>query len=168
MKVDSFFALYRQRWCTLPPKAERAQMSDNVVIVYNSEQVLVPKEVADFLERNRKREQAQEEQGARCLSKSEFETMLSGLECVNRPMEDGWLAEGGGERSDLWHLQKMAVSKRLQQLHKKLGSSVMRQNSLIFCLSGLQVRPVCPYRREANLLRHCAALPPLPNTKERV
>ena len=45
-------------------------MNDNVVIVYNSEQVSVPKEVADFLEQDRKREQAQEKQDARHLSKS--------------------------------------------------------------------------------------------------
>ena len=39
-------------------------MNDNVVIVYNGEQVSVPKEVADFLEQDRKREQAQEKQDA--------------------------------------------------------------------------------------------------------
>ena len=32
-------------------------MNDNVVIVYNGEQVSVPREVADFLEQDRKREQ---------------------------------------------------------------------------------------------------------------
>ena len=80
-------------------------MNDNVVIVYNGEQVSVPKEVADFLEQDRKREQAQEKQDARHLSKSEFETVLSGLECVKRPVEDGLLADDGGDRSDLWHLQ---------------------------------------------------------------
>lgn len=37
-------------------------MNDSVVIVYNGEQVSVPKEVADFLEQDRKREQAQEKQ----------------------------------------------------------------------------------------------------------
>ena len=66
-------------------------MNDNVVIVYNGEQVSVPKEVADFLEQDRKREQAQEKQDARHLSKSEFETVLSGLECVKRPAEDAVL-----------------------------------------------------------------------------
>ena len=40
-------------------------MNDNVVIVYNGEQVSVPKKVADFLEQDRKREQAQEKQDAR-------------------------------------------------------------------------------------------------------
>ena len=66
-------------------------MNDNVVIVYNGEQVSVPKEVADFLEQDRKREQAQEKQDARHLSKSEFETVLSGLECIKRPVEDAAL-----------------------------------------------------------------------------
>lgn len=66
-------------------------MNDNVVIVYNGEQVSVPKEVADFLWQDRKREQAQEKQVARHLSKSEFEPVLSGLECVKRPVEDAVL-----------------------------------------------------------------------------
>ena len=70
-------------------------MNDNVVIVYNGEQVSVPKEVADFLEQDRKREQAQEKQDARHLSKSEFETVLSGLECVKRPVEGGLLTDNG-------------------------------------------------------------------------
>ena len=63
-------------------------MNDSVVIFYYGEQVSVPKEVADFLERDRKREQAQEKQDERHLSKSEFETVLSCSECVRRPVED--------------------------------------------------------------------------------
>ena len=70
-------------------------MNDNVVIVYNGEQVSVPKEVADFLEQDRKREQAQEKQDARHLSKSEFETVPSGSDCVRRPVEDGLLTDDG-------------------------------------------------------------------------
>ena len=128
-------------------------MNDNVVIVYNGEQVSVPKEVADFLEQDRKREQAQEKQDARHLSKSEFETVLSGLECVKRPVEGaalrnlqlenlrGAIAELDvqgqnllslrysdaltmDEIGQIYGISKMAVSKRLQTLHKKLGSSV--------------------------------------------
>ena len=72
MKVDSFGAVPAARVCTLPSKAERAQMNDNVVIVYNGEQVSVPKEVADFLEQDRKREQAQERQDARHLSNASY------------------------------------------------------------------------------------------------
>ena len=66
-------------------------MNDSVVIVYNGEQVSVPKEVADFLEQDRKRQQAQDKQDTRHLSKSEFETVPSGLDCVRRPVEDAAL-----------------------------------------------------------------------------
>ena len=153
MKVDSFGAVPAARVCTLPSKAERTQMNDNVVIVYNGEQVSVPKEVADFLEQVRKREQAQEKQDARHLSKSEFETVLSGMECVKRPAEDavlrnlrlenlrGAIAEldvqgqnllslrYSGELTmeeigQIYGISRMAVSKRLKKLHKKLGCSV--------------------------------------------
>ena len=129
-------------------------MNDNVVIVYNGEQVSVPKEVADFLEQDRKREQAQEKQDARHLSKSEFETVLSGLECVKRPVEDAVLRKNlqlenlrkaiakldvqgqnllslrySGELTmdeigQIYGISRMAVSKRLKKLHEKLGSSV--------------------------------------------
>ena len=128
-------------------------MNDNVVIVYNGEQVSVPKEVADFLEQDRKREQAQEKQDARHLSKSEFETVPSGSDCVRRPVEDAALrnlqlenlrkaiaeldVQGQNllslrysgeltmeEISQIYGISKMAVSKRLKKLHEKLGSSV--------------------------------------------
>ena len=128
-------------------------MNDSVVIVYNGEQVSVPKEVADFLEQDRKREQAQEKQDARHLSKSEFETVLSGSDCVKRPVEDavlrnlrlenlrGAIAELDVQGQNLLSLRysdaltmeeigqiygisRMAVSKRLKKLRKKLGSAV--------------------------------------------
>ena len=128
-------------------------MNANVVIVYNGEQVSVPKEVADFLEQDRKREQAQEKQDARHLSKSEFETVPSGSDCVKRPVEDavlrnlrlenlrGAIAELDVQGQNLLSLRysdvltmeeigqiygisRMAVSKRLKKLHKKLESSV--------------------------------------------
>ena len=128
-------------------------MNDYVVIIYNGEQVSVPKEVADFLEQERKREQAQEKQDARHLSKSEFETVPSGSDCVERPVEDavlrnlrlenlrGAIAEldmqgqnllslrYSGELTmeeigQIYGISKMAVSKRLKKLHEKLGSSV--------------------------------------------
>ena len=63
-------------------------MSDSVVITYSGQQVSVPREVADFLEQDRKREQAQEKQDQRHLSKSEFETVLFCSDCVRRPVED--------------------------------------------------------------------------------
>ena len=128
-------------------------MNDNVVIVYNGEQVSVPKEVANFLEQDRKRERAQEKQDARHLSKSEFETVLSGSDCVRHPVEDAALrnlrlenlrgavvelaAQGQNllslrysgkltmeEIGQIYGISKMAVSKRLKKLHEKLGSSV--------------------------------------------
>ena len=128
-------------------------MNDNIVIVYNGEQVSVPKEGADFLEQDRKREQAQEKQDARHLSKSEFETEPSGSDCVKRPVEDAALrnlqlenlrkaiaeldVQGQNllslrysdvltmdEIGQIYGISKMAVSKRLKKLHEKLGSSV--------------------------------------------
>ena len=128
-------------------------MNDNVVIVYNGEQVSVSKDVADFLEQDRKREQAQDKQDTRHLSKSEFETVLSGSDCVRRPVEDAALrnlqlenlrkaiaeldAQGQNllslrysdvltmeEIGQIYGISKMAVSKRLKKLHEKLGSSV--------------------------------------------
>ena len=128
-------------------------MNDNVVIVYNGEQVSVPKEAADFLEQDRKRQQAQDKQDARHLSKSEFETVPSGSDCVRRPVEDAALRnlqlenlreaiaelEMQGQNllalrysgeltmeeiGQIYGISKMAVSKRLKKLHEKLGSSV--------------------------------------------
>ena len=128
-------------------------MNDNVVIVYKGEQVSVPREVADFLEQDRKREQAQEKQDARHLSKSEFETVPSGSDCVRRPVEDAALrnlqlenlrkaiaeldVQGQNllslrysgeltleEIGQIYGISRMAVSKRLKKLHEKLGSSV--------------------------------------------
>lgn len=80
-------------------------MNDTVVVIYNGEPVSVPKEVADFLEQDRKREQAQEKQNKRHLSKSAFETVLSSSDCVRRPVED----------AVLWNLQ-------LETLRKTVGS----------------------------------------------
>ena len=128
-------------------------MSDSVVITYSGQQVSVPKEVADFLEQDRKREQAQEKQDKRHLSKSEFETVLSGSDCVRRPVEDEVLrnlqlenlrkAMDGlddqgqdliefrygreltmEEISKLYGVSKAAVSKRLKKLHEQLRGSV--------------------------------------------
>ena len=128
-------------------------MNDSVVIVYNGEQVSVPKEVADFLEQDRKRQQAQDKQDTRHLSKSEFETVPSGSDCVERPVEDAVLrnlrlenlrgaiteldVQGQNllslrysgeltmeEIGQIYGISKMAVSKRLKKLHEKLGSSV--------------------------------------------
>ena len=128
-------------------------MSDSVVITYSGQQVSVPKEVADFLEQDRKREQAQDKRDERHLSKSEFETVLSWWYCVRRPVEDAALrnlrlenlrkaVDGLDDQSQdlirlrygsdltmeeigkIYGVSKMAVSKRLKKLHEKLRSSV--------------------------------------------
>ena len=127
-------------------------MNDSVVISYSGQQVSVPKEVADFLEQDRKREQAQEKQNKRHLSKSAFETVLSSSDCVRRPVEDAVLwnlqletlrkavDELGEQDRDLIQLRyggltmeeigtiygvsKAAVSKRLKKLHEQLRDSV--------------------------------------------
>ena len=128
-------------------------MNDYVVIEYNGEQVSVPKEVADFLEQDWKREQAQKKQDTRHLSKSEFETVLSGLDSVRRPVEDAALRNLRFETlrkavrtldtkeqellslrygqeltmeeiGKIYGVSKMAASKRLKKLREKLRSSV--------------------------------------------
>ena len=128
-------------------------MNDFVVITYSGQQVSVPKEVADFLEQDRKREQAQDKRDERHLSKSEFETVLSWWYCVRRPVEDAALrnlrlenlrkaVDGLDDQSQdlirlrygsdltmeeigkIYGVSKMAVSKRLKKLHEKLRSSV--------------------------------------------
>ena len=126
-------------------------MNDSVVIIYGGQQVSVPREVADFLEQDRKREQAKQDQ--RHLNKSEFETVLSGSDCVRRPMEDEvlWnlqletlrkavdglgdpgrdlveLRYGRGltmeEIGTIYGVSKAAVSKRLKKFHEQLRGSV--------------------------------------------
>ena len=127
-------------------------MNDTVVF-YNGEQVSVPKEVAEFLEEDRKRAQAQARQDKRHLSRSEFETVLSSHVSAGRPLEQSVLwnlrlenlrkavAELSVQEQELISLRydgelsmeeigrafvisKMAASKRLKKLHEKLRSSV--------------------------------------------
>lgn len=129
-------------------------MNDSVVIIYSGQQVSVPKEVADFLEQDRKREQAQEKRDQRHLSRSEFETVLFCSDCVRRPVEDAALRNlqletlrkavddlgdsgrdliqlryGRGltmeEIGTIYGVSKAAVSKRLKKLHKQLRGSVI-------------------------------------------
>ena len=128
-------------------------MNDTVVF-YNGEQVSVPKEVAEFLEQDRKRAQAQARQDKRHLSRSSFETVLSSHVSAGRPLEQSVLrnlqlenlrnavAELNAQEQELISLRydgeltmeeigkifgvsKMAVSKRLKKLHTKLRSSVI-------------------------------------------
>ena len=129
-------------------------MNDFVVITYSGQQVSVPKEVADFLEQDRKREQAQEKQDQRHLSRSEFETVLFCSDCVRRPVEDAVfrnlqleclrkavddLGDSGRdliqlrygrdltmeEIGTIYGVSKAAVSKRLKKLHEQLRGSVI-------------------------------------------
>ena len=129
-------------------------MSDSVVITYSGQQVSVPKEVADFLEQDRKREQAQEKRNQRHLSRSEFETVLFCSDCVRRPVEDAVfrnlqleclrkavddLGDSGldliqlrygrdltmEEIGTIYGVSKAAVSKRLKKLHEQLRGSVI-------------------------------------------
>ena len=128
-------------------------MNDTVVITYSGQQVSVPKEVADFLEQDRKREQAQEKQDQRHLSRSEFETVLFCSDCVRRPVEDAVfrnlqleclrkavddLGDSGRdliqlrygrdltmeEIGTIYGVSKASVSKRLKKLHEQLRGSV--------------------------------------------
>ena len=129
-------------------------MNDYVVIIYNGEQVSVPKEVADFLEQDRKRQQAQDKQDTRHLSKSEFETVSDCAVPIRRPVEDACIKNLRLEKlrnavkqlddqeqklidlrykcymteeqvGEVFGISRMAVSKRLKKLHEKLRSSVV-------------------------------------------
>ena len=114
----------------------------------------MPREVADFLEQDRKREQAQDKQDQRHLSKSEFEMVLFCSGCVRRPVEDTVLwnlqleclreaVDGLGDQGrdlvelrygrgltmeeigTIYGVSKAAVSKRLKKLHEQLRGSVI-------------------------------------------
>ena len=49
MGVHSLDAVPAAQVCVFPRQAERTYMND-VIVTYNKKQVLVPKEIADFLE----------------------------------------------------------------------------------------------------------------------
>ena len=80
-------------------------MNDTVVF-YNGERVSVPKEVAEFLEKDRKRAQAQARQDKRHLSRSEFETVLSSHVSAGRPLE----------QSVLWNLRLENLREAVEEL----------------------------------------------------
>lgn len=129
-------------------------MDDYVVITYEGEQVSAPKEVAEFLEREHRREQALARRDRRHLSKSSFEPVLScqvsecndpaipaernlQLENLRRAVAEldeqeqrlislRYLNELTMEEiGKVYGISKMAVSKRLKKLYKKLRGSVM-------------------------------------------
>ena len=125
---------------------------DYVSIEYNGKQLSVPKEVADFLSQDQKRQQAQERQDRRHLSKSDFETVLSWHttrnsteDLVMRNLRLENLRKAVSALSDeqrqlislrydqeltieaigkILGVSKMAVSKRLKKLHNQLKGSV--------------------------------------------
>lgn len=126
---------------------------NDTVVTYQGQQVSVPKEVADFLERDRRRMRAQRKQDKRHLSKSEFETVLSCYGDALRVTEEIALenlqletlrkavAELSERERKLISLRydrelsmeeignrqgvsRMAISKRLRTLHRKLNRAV--------------------------------------------
>ena len=128
-------------------------MNDSVVVLYNGEPVSVPKEVAEFLDQERKREQAQDKRDERHLSRSEFETVLSCLGNTDPPVEETAIqalqletlrkaVDGLGDQGrdlvelrygrgltmeeigTIYGVSKAAVSKRLKKLHEQLRDSV--------------------------------------------
>ena len=129
-------------------------MSSSMNVLYNGEQVSVPKEVADFLEQDRKREQAEERRDRRHLSKGTLETVPYCCGDVERPVEDKALwnlrleclqrAVECLDQADqeligfrygdclteqeigtVYGISKAAISKRLKKLRERLKGSVV-------------------------------------------
>ena len=134
---------------------------NDIVVIYNEEPVLVSREVADYLEEERKRDQAETRQDRRHLSKSEFETVSDCAVPIRRPVEDACIKNLRLEKlrnavkqlddqeqklidlrykcymteeqvGEVFGICRMAASKRLKQLHEKRRSSVVCQGSVVF------------------------------------
>ncbi len=126
---------------------------NETVVTYQGQQVSVPKEVAEFLERDHRRMQAQYKRDERHLSRRSFETVLSSYGDAARVTEDIALenlqletlrkamAELSERERKLISLRygrelsmeeignrqgvsRMAISKRLRTLHRKLNRAV--------------------------------------------
>ena len=124
-----------------------------MVIMYEGEPISVPKEVAEFLEQDRKREQAEAKRDKRHLSKGDLETVLSpksyclyslddlairNLRLENLRKAVACLGESAQELLRLRYYEelslekigairgvsKMAISKQLKKAHEELRSSV--------------------------------------------
>ena len=124
-----------------------------MVIMYEGEPISVPKEVAEFLEQDRKREQAEAKRDKRHLSKGDLETVLSpksyclyslddlairNLRLENLRKAVACLGESTQELLRLRYYEelslekigairgvsKMAISKQLKKAHEELRSSV--------------------------------------------
>ena len=121
--------------------------------MYEGEPISVPKEVAEFLEQDRKREQAEAKRDKRHLSKGDLETVLSpksyclyslddlairNLRLENLRKAVACLGESTQELLRLRYYEelslekigairgvsKMAISKQLKKAHEELRSSV--------------------------------------------
>ena len=126
---------------------------NDAVVTYQGQQVSVPKEVADFLEWDRRRMRAQYKRDQRHLSKRNFETVLSSYGDASRVTEDTALknlqletlretVDGLDERDRRLiflrygeelsmeeigrrlGVSRMAISKRLRTLNRKLNRAV--------------------------------------------
>ena len=94
-------------------------MNDSVVIVYNGEQVSVPKEVADG-------KRPVEDAVLRNLRLENLRGAITELDVQGQNLLS--LRYSGeltmDEIGQIYGISRMAVSKRLKKLHEKLGSSV--------------------------------------------
>ena len=138
----------------MPLSAKRkGYIMSDVTITYQGEQVSVSREVADFLEQDRKHLEAQGRRDRRHLIQSEFEAAVNSQPQTQRALEDAALKnlqleklrKAVAELEDqdqqlislryddelsmeeigrLQNISKMAISKRLKKLHQKLRGSV--------------------------------------------
>ena len=95
LRLDIPWASTVQR-CTggagVPLSAKRkGYIMSDVTITYQGEQVSVSREVADFLEQDRKRMEAQGKRDRRHLSQSEFEMVINSQLQTQRALEDAVL-----------------------------------------------------------------------------
>ena len=122
-----FLALYRQRGC-VPFRRKRKGHSGRKIrplCRFSERTVLKTLDLTgaghpSWVSRAHSSFPSSERQDARHLRKSEFETVLSGLECVKHPVEDGLLVDIGGDRSDLRHLQNGGI-KATEKATRKAG-----------------------------------------------
>lgn len=120
---------------------------------YQGEWISVPKEVAEFLKQDRKRQRAEEKRDERHLSKGDLETVLSlknppfhpmddlvvrnlrlenlrkAVACLEKPKQELLRLRYEEELSmeaigEILGVSKMAVSKQLKRVHKQLRASV--------------------------------------------
>lgn len=122
-------------------------------VLYCGERISVPKEVAEFLKQDRKRQRAEAKRDERHLSKGELETVLSpknpslhplddlvlknlrlenlrkAVACLEKPKRELLRLRYEEELSmeaigEILGVSKMTVSKRLKKVHTQLRASV--------------------------------------------